>query len=58
MNFVRSLNKVGSWYCQCDEGYGGDDCLDLDECALNTTECDEHAYCNNTIGSYTCHCSD
>ncbi|XP_038851181.1 sushi, von Willebrand factor type A, EGF and pentraxin domain-containing protein 1 [Salvelinus namaycush] len=30
-------------------------CLDVDECALGS-DCDEHASCQNTDGSYTCNC--
>ncbi|XP_014062513.2 sushi, von Willebrand factor type A, EGF and pentraxin domain-containing protein 1 isoform X2 [Salmo salar] len=30
-------------------------CLDVDECALGS-DCDEHASCHNTDGSYTCTC--
>ena len=30
--------------------------LDVDECAEGSRDCDVNAYCNNTIGSYTCMC--
>ncbi|KAL0970174.1 hypothetical protein UPYG_G00238360 [Umbra pygmaea] len=30
-------------------------CLDVDECALGS-DCDQHASCQNTDGSYTCSC--
>ncbi|KAF7230188.1 sushi, von Willebrand factor type A, EGF and pentraxin domain-containing protein 1 isoform X3 [Nothobranchius furzeri] len=30
-------------------------CLDVDECALGS-DCDDHASCQNTDGSYTCTC--
>eukprot|EP00736_Rhodelphis_marinus_P003694 Rmarinus@m.18323 len=29
---------------------------DSDECALGTHTCSVNAYCNNTVGSFTCHC--
>ncbi|KAL9985228.1 hypothetical protein ACROYT_G007605 [Oculina patagonica] len=29
---------------------------DIDECAEGSHDCDVNAYCNNTIGSYTCTC--
>ena len=30
--------------------------LDVDECVDKTHNCDEHATCSNTIGSFTCMC--
>ena len=30
---------------------------DIDECQLNTDECDINASCNNTDGSYQCICN-
>ena len=30
---------------------------DIDECAEGLHDCDVNAYCNNTIGSYTCTCN-
>ena len=30
--------------------------LDIDECAEDTDECDFHADCENTVGSYECTC--
>ena len=32
--------------------------LDIDECALNSSNCDINAACNNTIGSFICQCND
>ena len=29
---------------------------DVDECSLNTHDCDAHAICTNTEGSFTCKC--
>ena len=31
--------------------------VDIDECKLNTDECDITALCNNTEGSYQCTCN-
>ena len=31
--------------------------VDIDECKLNTDECDINASCNNTDGSYQCSCN-
>ena len=30
--------------------------IDVDECKLNTSRCDQ--ICNNTAGSYTCSCNE
>ena len=32
--------------------------LDINECTNKTHDCDADARCNNTIGSYTCHCNE
>ena len=31
-------------------------CPDLDECTDDAHQCNEHAMCNNTVGSYSCYC--
>jgi len=31
---------------------------DIDECTLNKHDCDPHANCTNTIGSYNCSCNE
>lgn len=31
---------------------------DLNECILNIDNCDQNAYCNNSLGSFTCTCND
>ena len=30
---------------------------DINECELNVHQCDHHAECTNTVGSYECHCN-
>ncbi|XP_063750705.1 sushi, von Willebrand factor type A, EGF and pentraxin domain-containing protein 1 isoform X1 [Eleginops maclovinus] len=44
-------------HCSNSGKWGGNPpaCLDVDECALGS-DCDEHASCQNTDGSYTCTC--
>ncbi|KAM8746660.1 sushi, von Willebrand factor type A, EGF and pentraxin domain-containing protein 1 isoform 1-T1 [Acanthopagrus schlegelii] len=45
-------------HCANSGKWGGNPpaCLDVDECALGS-DCDEHASCQNTEGSYTCTCT-
>uniref|UniRef100_A0A672YPJ6 Sushi, von Willebrand factor type A, EGF and pentraxin domain-containing protein 1 n=1 Tax=Sphaeramia orbicularis TaxID=375764 RepID=A0A672YPJ6_9TELE len=44
-------------HCTNSGKWGGNPpaCLDVDECALGS-DCDDHASCQNTEGSYTCTC--
>ena len=46
--------------CQCDSGYEPDgvECLDRDECTLGLDNCDAHATCENSDGSFTCTCDE
>ena len=40
---------------ECPDGFEGGDCLDdINEC--DNHPCDEHATCNNTIGTFKCVC--
>ena len=32
-------------------------CMDEDECALSTHNCDLNATCSNTMGGFTCACN-
>ena len=40
----------------CPRGYAGVDCVDVDECLLGLDQCSKNAACENTSGSYRCHC--
>lgn len=54
------INLVGSYKCSaCPTGYSGTGnaiCIDINECALNTSLCTSTPgmYCVNTPGTYTC----
>uniref|UniRef100_A0A914W7R3 EGF-like domain-containing protein n=1 Tax=Plectus sambesii TaxID=2011161 RepID=A0A914W7R3_9BILA len=49
----------GSFHCQCRVGFEGDGftCKDVNECD-NGEMCQDNAECFNTIGSYSCQCSE
>ena len=64
-------NTVGGWECKCATGWefaqtkllalgigvnDGKTCIDIEECARGTFECDPNATCVNNDGSYTCEC--
>lgn len=55
-------NTVGSHVCSCQDGYtldtDGTTCIDINECAAGTDDCDPFAFCINTTGSYECTCDD
>ncbi|KAH3795500.1 protein crumbs homolog 1-like [Dreissena polymorpha] len=45
--------------CICTAGFHGTHCdEDIDECASSSHECFKGSACQNTVGSYTCVCSD
>ena len=53
--FITSVSKG----CVCPDGYIGDvdgKCVDHDECATFTHDCDIMANCINTIGAFQCEC--
>ncbi|CAG2249156.1 unnamed protein product [Mytilus edulis] len=50
------FNTVGSYGCNCKNGYQdkNGDCTDVNECERKP--CPEHSNCTNTIGSFMCTC--
>ncbi|XP_066982620.1 adhesion G protein-coupled receptor E1-like isoform X1 [Macrobrachium rosenbergii] len=64
-------NSVGSYSCSCNPPFEGDGrtccppgfaqngshCDDMDECARGKAECNPHAACRNSVGSYSCSCN-
>ena len=60
--FATCSDTLGSFECECFDGYRGDGvkkCDEIDECAEGTDECHDFATCTNTPpGSYTCDCFD
>ncbi|XP_026104058.1 CD97 antigen isoform X2 [Carassius auratus] len=64
------FNTVGSYYCQCHEGFKPNnqsphnftqadsiECKDINECLVNSTDCGPNTTCNNTEGGYNCTCA-
>ncbi|KAK1896798.1 Sushi nidogen and EGF-like domain containing protein 1 [Dissostichus eleginoides] len=49
-------NQVGSYQCECDEGFSGNRCqTDINECLSGP--CEHGGTCEDQPGSYLCHCS-
>lgn len=57
---VDGIQKDHICVVECPKGYHAVDriCIDINECALNTHECQSNTYCVNTQGSYECTCKD
>ncbi|XP_077993853.1 uncharacterized protein LOC144447650 [Glandiceps talaboti] len=55
-------NTFRSYECSCNSGYdlhpNGKNCLDKNECDLNTDNCHDKATCTNTDGGFNCTCND
>ena len=56
--FGTCVNNIGSYECDCVDGYKGDglECSDINECEVGTANCDPNASCLNVDGSYSCSC--
>ena len=56
------VNTVGSFTCNCPDGYtgdglvGGTGCTDVNECQLGLHTCANAALCTNYAGNYSCSC--
>ena len=63
------VNCTPGYDCECNTGYEPDPegshadsrdkgpvCIDIDECAVGTHNCNKHAKCHNNEGSFTCSC--
>ena len=44
--------------CHCDDGYGGEDCSEVDVNECKYKPCSLHAECTNTLGSFYCTCRE
>ncbi|KAJ8038778.1 IgGFc-binding protein [Holothuria leucospilota] len=55
-------NTLNGFTCSCNSGYNLHpdmyQCIDIDECVLQTDDCSDQADCSNTPGSYNCTCQD
>uniref|UniRef100_A0A8C5FYD6 EGF-like domain-containing protein n=1 Tax=Gouania willdenowi TaxID=441366 RepID=A0A8C5FYD6_GOUWI len=54
---ARCGNIIGSYFCQCYQGFNGDghSCFDIDECIVSNGLCEHN--CTNEPGAYSCQCS-
>ncbi|KAI3377551.1 hypothetical protein L3Q82_008712, partial [Scortum barcoo] len=55
----KCYNFPGSFHCMCEDGYITNDninCMDMDECIMFPSICQEPAKCVNMPGMYECQC--
>ncbi|KAL2087412.1 hypothetical protein ACEWY4_016240 [Coilia grayii] len=55
----KCYNLPGSYRCSCENGYyinDGTNCIDINECMLYPSTCEEPAVCVNSPGMYECRC--
>uniref|UniRef100_A0A8C6THK5 Si:ch211-241f5.3 n=1 Tax=Neogobius melanostomus TaxID=47308 RepID=A0A8C6THK5_9GOBI len=66
---AKCFNTVGSYYCQCEDGFRSTKtvnftvefyatCLDINECLEDKNICGPNATCINSIPDYTCKCKN
>lgn len=54
------INTNGSFNCSCKSGYkpfiltSKEICIDIDECAAGTNNCDYNVFCLNMPGTFKC----
>ncbi|CAF4415936.1 unnamed protein product, partial [Rotaria sp. Silwood2] len=55
------VNSIGSYWCNCSNGYESmnGSCVDINECNMSEKNCSgyKNTYCTNIQGSYECRCS-
>ncbi|XP_016371582.1 adhesion G protein-coupled receptor E2-like [Sinocyclocheilus rhinocerous] len=65
---ARCINTVGSYYCQCHEGFttlsthnftqaDSISCKDINECVVGSADCGPNTICVNSEGGYKCTCA-
>jgi hypothetical protein len=60
LTFCDDPTTLLPYWAPCDPGYErvGVECVDIDECAQGTDDCDPSETCTNTIGGFSCGCAD
>lgn len=56
LNKNEIFSLTGERDCICYAGFAGEDCADINECALSDDVCPEDSFCLNIAGSFTCVC--
>ncbi|CAH3047115.1 unnamed protein product, partial [Porites lobata] len=55
LNNGTCTSLTSDFQCQCTPGWQGKDCSkDIDECAINSTQCGDKQVCHNFPGGFTC----